>query len=56
MTSTTSTPLHDWLRPRLAALVAEAVGRGFPPDAVVATLTDLAETEDFAASPPPPAP
>ena len=35
------TPLHDWLLPRLAALLAQAREAGFEADAVVAVATDL---------------
>ncbi len=41
------TTIHDWLRPRLASLVQAGVARGFDPEAVVATMIDLAESEDF---------
>ena len=35
------TPAHDWLRPRLAALVADAERAGFDRQTVIAVLTDL---------------
>ena len=41
------TTIHDWLRPRLASLVQEGVARGFDPQAVVATMIDLADSEGF---------
>jgi hypothetical protein len=38
---TSNTPVHDWLRPRLAALVQQAERVGFAPEIVVAVITDL---------------
>ena len=35
------TPVHDWLRPRLAQLVRQAELYSFDRDTVVAVLTDL---------------
>lgn len=49
------TSIHDWLRPQLERLVQEGAARGFDPQAVVATMIDLAESENFTASPPRPA-
>ena len=46
----TDTPAHDWLRPRLEALVAEAATAGIERDIAVAVLTDLITSEDFNAS------
>ena len=36
-----NTPAHDWLRPRLAALVSGAERAGFDRQTVIAVLTDL---------------
>jgi hypothetical protein len=36
-----NTPAHDWLRPRLAALVHDAERAGFDRQTVIAVLTDL---------------
>lgn len=41
------TPIHDWLRPRLAELVRRAELAGFERDAVVAVLTDLITAPPF---------
>ena len=38
-----STPVHDWIKPRLDALVEEAVGQGMDREVVVAVLTDIVE-------------
>jgi hypothetical protein len=46
------TPLHDWLRPRLAELVRQAERAGFDRDAVVAVLTDLVTTPPYNRSAP----
>ena len=35
------TPVHDWLRPRLAELVQQAERAGFLREAVVAVIMDL---------------
>jgi hypothetical protein len=35
------TPLHDWLQPRLEAVLQQALAAGFQRDAVIAVLTDL---------------
>ncbi len=45
------TPLHDWLRPQLDRLVAEAANAGFEREAVLATLTDLATAADYSQVP-----
>lgn len=41
------TPLHDWLRPHLAALFNEAVAAGFEREAVAAVLEDLMTAAPF---------
>src|SRR5947209_2852241 len=41
------TPAHDWLRPRLTALVAEAERAGFGREAIVATIVDLVTAPPF---------
>ena len=38
-----STPVHDWVKPRLDALVAEAISNGMDRDVIVAVLTDIVE-------------
>jgi hypothetical protein len=38
-----STPVHDWVKPRLDALVAEAMKNGMERDVIVAVLTDIVE-------------
>ena len=40
-------PLHDWLLPRLEALLAEAEAAGFARDVAVAVLIDLATGPPF---------
>ncbi len=47
------TPLHDWLRPRLNAVLREAAGAGFEREAVLAVLTDLATSTAASEMPPP---
>ncbi len=47
------TPIHDWLQPLLERLVQEGAARGFDKQAVVATMIDLASSENFSVSPPP---
>jgi len=37
---TTQTPAHDWMRPRLIALLAQAERAGMPRDVAVAVLMD----------------
>lgn len=41
------TPAHDWLRPRLSALLADAERAGFSPEAVVATIIDIVTAPPF---------
>ncbi len=41
------TPLHDWMRRRLKALLDEAQTAGFARDAAEAVLIDLATSTDF---------
>ena len=48
-----ATTIHDWLRPQLRELVREGVAQGFDAQAVVATMIDLAEQENFAVPPAP---
>jgi hypothetical protein len=43
----TETPIHDWLRPRLAELVRQAERAGFDRDIVIAVLTDLITAPPF---------
>jgi len=43
----TSTPVRDWVSPRLTAMVAEAVAAGMDRLAVVAVITDLIEGGEF---------
>ena len=43
---------HDWLRPRLSALVAEAEAAGIARDVSVALITDLINGPDFGAAAP----
>lgn len=38
-----STPVHDWVKPRLDALVEEALKNGMERDVIVAVLTDIVE-------------
>ena len=38
-----STPVHDWILPRLDALVAEGVKNGMDRQVIVAVLTDIVE-------------
>jgi hypothetical protein len=44
------TSAHDWLRPKLTALFAEAKLAGFAQDVCVAVITDLVNSAPFAAS------
>lgn len=48
----TDTPVHDWLRPKLAELVQQAERVGFERDVVVAVLTDLITTPPYEAPDP----
>ncbi len=41
------TPLHDWLKPRLEALLREAEVSGFQREVVVAVLIDLVTSPPF---------
>jgi hypothetical protein len=41
------TPVHDWLRPRLAELVRQAERAGFAKDTVIAVITDLITAPPF---------
>jgi hypothetical protein len=43
----TETPIHDWLRPRLAELVQQAERAGFDRDTVIAVLADLTASPPF---------
>jgi hypothetical protein len=43
----TETPVHDWLRPRLAELVRQAEAAGFDRDTVIAVLSDLIDSPPF---------
>jgi hypothetical protein len=38
-----TTPVHDWIKPRLDALVEEAIKAGMARDVIVAVLTDIVE-------------
>lgn len=49
----TRSPLHDWLRPRLQALLREATAAGFARDAAVAVVLDLASGPSFDTAPAP---
>ena len=41
------TPVHNWLRPRLADLVRQAERAGFDRQTVIAVLTDLITSPPF---------
>jgi len=43
----TGTPAHDWLRPQLERLLAEAGEQGIGRDTAVAVLTDLLSGPEF---------
>ena len=43
---------HDWLRPRLAALVAAAKAAGIAPDVCVAVINDLINEAPYNTAPP----
>ena len=43
----TETPLHDWLRPRLDALLQDAEAAGFAREAAVAVLLDLVSAPPY---------
>ena len=51
---TTLSPAHDFLLPRLAAIVDEAVGAGIPKDVAVAVLIDLVTSPEFDTAAPDP--
>jgi hypothetical protein len=53
-----TTPVRDWLLPRLDALIAEAVQNGMDRQVVVAVITDIVEGPDYneAVTPPEDAP
>jgi hypothetical protein len=40
-------PLHDWLKPRMEALLRDAQAAGFERDVVVAVLIDLVTSPPF---------
>jgi hypothetical protein len=42
-----TTPVRDWVLPRLDALIAEAVQNGMDRQTVVAVITDLVEGPDY---------
>jgi hypothetical protein len=42
---------HDWFRPRLAALLAEADSAGYGRDVAVAVVTDLVNGAEFNTAP-----
>ncbi len=44
---TSDTPAHDFLLPRLTALIKEAQSRGIAPDVAAAVLTDLVTGPQF---------
>ena len=48
------TPLHDWLEPRVKALLDEAQAAGFARDAAEAVLIDLVTDAEFNHAPLPP--
>jgi hypothetical protein len=52
-TMTSDTPIHDWLRPRLADLVQQAERAGFLREAVVAVIMDLMTAPPSDDAPPP---
>jgi len=43
----TDTPVHDWLRPRLAVLIRQAERAGFARDTVIAVITNLITAPPF---------
>lgn len=43
----TEAPLHEWLRPRLHALLQQAIAAGFARDAAVAVMIDLITAPPF---------
>ncbi len=44
---TSQTPAHDFLQPRLTALVDQAAAQGLERDVIVAVLTDLITAPEF---------
>lgn len=42
-----ATPIHEWVLPRLAALVRDGESAGFDRSAVVAVITDLITAPPF---------
>ena len=46
----TDTPAHDWLRPRLEQLVAEAEAAGIERSVAIAVLTDIVTGDSFEGS------
>jgi hypothetical protein len=46
-----TTPLHDWLSPRLGALLREAEAAGFLREATLAVITDLVTGAPFNIAP-----
>ena len=52
----TDEPIHDWLRPRLRDLVAQAEAAGFNRQTVIAVLIDEITGPGFNDPPPKPAP
>ena len=50
---TSDTPLHDWLRPRLADLVQQAQRAGFLREAVIAVIMDLITARPYDDAVPP---
>ena len=48
------TPIHDFVRPRIVALVNDCVAHGAPRDAVVAVLIDIVTAPDFDTAAPDP--
>ncbi|HVZ10204.1 hypothetical protein [Rhodopila sp.] len=49
-----NTPIHDFLRPRINALVRDIVAQGHPRDAAVAVLIDIVTAPDFDTAAPDP--
>jgi hypothetical protein len=45
-----STPVHDWVLPRLEALIAEGVTGGMDRQVIVAVITDIVEGPRFNAA------
>jgi len=44
---TSDTPIHDFVAPRMVALLNDAVAKGFPRDAVVAVMIDIVTRPPF---------